>query len=145
MIFSLIYFSIQFTNDNSYPKQLCEDCTMELVMVAKFLEKCSASVVILDQIKQQIGESVQAPVQTSIPNPNTVNSKDADLYYENVDYCEENIEYVMYDSTTDIIEDADITDKSHETQQNDDIDSDGGGNHQRAFNCIIDEVCLLFA
>lgn len=112
-------------------------------MVAKFLEKCSISTVALDELKQEIiklNESKHEPVQMT--NSNTMQTKDSDLYYENIDYCEENIEYVMYDSTTDIIEEAEIFDRSHETQETDAIDSDGDGNNQRTYNTTTDEVCL---
>lgn len=121
---------------------MCEDCTMELVMVAKFLEKCTMSTVALDQLKQQIvklNESKHVPVQMNTLNT-TIHSKDADLYYESIDYCDENVEYVTYESATDIIEEANIFDQSHETQQTDDIDSNGEEN-----NRTTDKVCLQIA
>lgn len=108
------------SDDISDPKQLCEDCTTELVMVAKFLQKCNDSTVALDQLRRQIGKlnkSQQTPIQLDIT---VVDSKD-DLYYENYD---ENVEYVIYDSPTHIIEETDTSIKSHETQQTNSINSD---------------------
>lgn len=112
------------TNDISDPKQLCEDCTTELVMVAKFLQKCNDSTVALDQLKRQIGKlnkSKKLPIKMN--GTTTTNSKDADTenYYENFD---ENIEYIIYDSTTDIIEETDTSIKSYEIQEKDGINSD---------------------
>lgn len=134
------------TNDISYPKQLCEDCTTELVMVAKFLQKCSNSTAALDHLKRQIGKlskSKQMPVQMSVTN--VIDPKDADtntdLYYENFDYCEENVEYVIYDSSADIIEETDISNKSNEIQETDDPNSDGE-DKQTAYKHTTDEVSL---
>lgn len=101
-------------------------------MVAKFLQKCSNSTAALDQLKRQIGKlnkSKQMPEQMSVTNvinpkdPNTDTDTNTDLYYENIDYCGENVEYVIYDSTTDIIEETDITNKSNEIQGG--LNSDG--------------------
>lgn len=134
------------TNDISYPKQLCEDCTTELVMVAKFLQKCSNSTAALDQLKRQIGKlskSKQMPVQMSVTN--VIDPKEADtntdLYYENFDYCEENVEYVIYDSSADIIEETDISNKSNEIQETDDPNFDGE-DKQTAYKHTTDEVSL---
>lgn len=96
------------------------------------------STVALDQFKQQIeklNESKQVPLQISIAN--AVDSEDADLYYESVDYCDENVEYVMYDSSANIIEDTYIPKKAHETQEIDAV-------HQRTYNLTIDKVWLQF-
>lgn len=163
-----ILFQFQLTNDISYPTQLCEDCTTELVMVAKFLEKCSISSVALEQLKRQIGKlrksssrTKQVPAQTNLTNI-TTDSKDTntELYYENFDYCEENVEYVIYDSAQDIIEEADISDKSVDLAQDiieeadisnksdEAIETDAVDSyvtdHQNVGNLSTDEVSLSF-
>lgn len=112
------------SNDISDPKQLCEDCTTELVMVSKFLQKCNDSTVALDQLKRQIGKlnkSQQTPIQLDITTVGDSKDADTDLYYENFD---ENVEYVIYDSSTEIIEETDTSTKSHEIRQTNRIDSD---------------------
>lgn len=118
------YFHLQLSSDISDPKQLCEDCTTELVMVAKFFQKCNDSTVALDQLKRQINKlnkTKQTPIRLDITT--VVDSKDADtdLYYESFD---ENVEYVIYDSSTDIIEETDTAIEPHEIQHIDDIASD---------------------
>lgn len=118
------YFYSQLSNDISDPKQLCEDCTTELVMVAKFFQKCNDSTSALDQLKRQIGKmnkTKQTPIRLDITT--IVDSKDADtdLHYESFD---ENVEYVIYDSSMDIIEETDTSIQPHEIQHIDDIASD---------------------
>lgn len=138
----ILYFYLQLSNDISGPKQLCEDCTTELVMVAKFLQKCNDSTVALDQLKRQIGKlnkSKQTPIQLDITAVVDVKDADAELYYENFD---ENVEYVIYDSSTDIIEETDTSVKSQEMQQTDGINS-GGEDEQTAYSQTTDEVSLL--
>lgn len=112
-------------------------------MVAKFLQKCSNSTTALDQLKRRIGKlskSKQMPVQMSVTN--VLDAKDADtntdLYYEHFDYCEENVEYVIYDSTT---EETDISNKSNEILETDGINSHGE-DEQTAYNHTTDEVRL---
>lgn len=133
---------IQLTDDICYPKQLCEDCTTELVMVAKFREKCSMSTVALDQLKRQIGKLSKSK-QTS----NDVDTKHPDTntgsHFENFDYCEGNVEYVIeYDTSADIIEEVDHSDKSHEILETDYVNSDGDDNDQTPCSHSTDEVCL---
>lgn len=129
------------TSDISDPKQLCEDCTTELVMVAKFLQKCNDSTVALDQLKRQIGKmnkSKQVPIQLSVTAAMDAKDTDTDLYYENFD---ENVEYVIYDSTTDIIDETDTSNKSHDIQETDGTNSDAE-DKQTAHSLTTDEVSI---
>lgn len=113
-------------------------------MVAKFREKCSMSTGALDQLKRQIGKLNKSSKQIT-----NVDSKDeetnTDPYYENFDYCGENVEYVIeYDSSADIIEEVDYSDKSHEILGTDCVNSDGDDNNQRecSHSTTTDQVCL---
>lgn len=129
------------TSDISDPKQLCEDCTTELVMVAKFLQKCNDSTVALDQLKRQIGKmnkSKQVPIQLSVTAAMDAKDTDTDLYYENFD---ENVEYVIYDSATDIIDETDTSNKSHDIQETDGTNSDAE-DKQTAYRPTTDEVSM---
>lgn len=92
--------------DNTHPKKLCEECTTELVMVAKFREKCDMSAVALDQLRKQINKIDKSTEET------VVNEHNDETFYENVEYSEENVEYVIYDTTADLIEETNDHDKS---------------------------------
>lgn len=124
MRLNIFHFYLQLSNDISDPKQLCEDCTTELVMVAKFLQKCNDSTVALDQLKRQIGKlnkSKQTPIRLDITTVGDSQDPDTDLYYENFD---ENVEYVIYDSSADIVEETDTSTKSHEQSNRINLDDE---------------------
>lgn len=127
------------TNDISDPKQLCEDCITELVMVAKFLQKCTDSTVALDQLKRQIGKLKQIPIQLDITTAIDSKDVDTDLYYENFD---ENVEYVIYDSTTDLIEETDTSIKSSQEIQEAGGTNSDGDDKKTAFSRTTDKVSL---
>lgn len=99
------------------------------------------SSIALDQLKRQIGKLSKSS-GTNLTNAIDSTGPNTDLYYENVDYCEENVEYVIYDSTAEIIEEAEIIDKSHEILETDGIDSDVT-EYQKPANLPNEhEVCL---
>lgn len=105
-------------NSNSFPNKLCEDCFTELVMFAKFREKCGMSAAALDQLRRQITKLEQngkihmeishfGGIKECEQNSNSV------TFYENIEYAEENVEYVIYDANADVI---DVTDANEKTQ-----------------------------
>lgn len=107
---------------NNNPEKLCEDCTTELVMVAKFREKCNMSSVALEQLKRQINKDVSiyedSRFQETINSSEHSSNANGEAFYENVEYAEDNVEYVIYDTSSELIEDIEITEKS----QDNDID-----------------------
>lgn len=110
-----------FNKDDGSSSKICELCTAELVMVAKFHEKCEISANALDQIKRQISKMGQERK----PSANSNN----DTFYEHiVEYAEENVEYVIYDTSTDFI------DEIQDSTENKEEDSLQSGNY---------EVCIL--
>lgn len=111
-------------------------------MVAKFHQKCSNSTATLDQLKRQIGKlskSKQMPAQMSVTDPKEADAN-TDLYYENVDYCEENVEYVIYGSPADIIEETDISNKSNEMIQETESFNSDSEDKPIAYHHSADEV-----
>lgn len=120
-------------------------------MVAKFREKCYMSKVTLDQLKRQMSKInksdgiEQVNVQTNVGN---TDSKDSDPsnepFYENIEYNEENVQFIIFDPRTELIEETDTQDKSPNSpplDENDDIiDED-----QTTYNCTeinSTEVCI---
>lgn len=87
-------------------------------MVAKFVEKCNMSSVALEQLKRQINKDENIyddnRFEETINNSQHNNITNGDTFYENVEYAEDNVEYVIYDTSSDI----EITEKS----QGNDID-----------------------
>lgn len=110
------------SNDNSHPNKLCDDCTTELVMVAKFREKCDMSAAALDQLKRQINRKNKSEEISSTSHTDTDTNNDE--FYENLEYTEENVEYVIYDTTADLIEETDVQDRSQDTVQSDEVEMD---------------------
>lgn len=103
----------------THPKKLCEECTTELVMVAKFREKCDMSAVALEQLRKQmikIDKSSGEGISTTLVNAEL----NDETFYENVEYSEENVEYVIYDTTADLIEESNNHDKSQDSIRSDD-------------------------
>lgn len=76
-------------------KRICELCTTELIMVAKFREKCEISANTLDRIRRQVTSMTIEPENSG-----------------------ENIEYVIYDTNADFIDETQIS--MHEKEQEDD-------------------------
>lgn len=105
------------SNEDSHPKKLCDDCTTELVMVAKFREKCDISAAALDQLKRQMNKEHKSEEIVS-----TDAETNHDAFYESLEYTEENVEYVIYDTTADLIEETDIQDKSQSGLDSDEVD-----------------------
>lgn len=101
--------------------KLCEECTKELLMVAKFREKCEMSTVALDQLKLQINkmskveESERMRVETVNSEENSNSDSDSETVYENIEYTDENIEYVIYDTNNEFMDASDVTVETHET------------------------------
>ncbi|XP_031626180.1 zinc finger protein 84-like [Contarinia nasturtii] len=103
---------------DSHPRKLCEECTQELIMVARFREKCEISTEALNQIKRKINkqfdESEQVDIgtvgineQEELSNTNSNN----ETLYENIEYAEDNVEYVIYDEidvTENLIQDTNV-------------------------------------
>lgn len=113
------------TDDND-PKQLCDQCTTDLVMVAKFREKCGMSEIALEQLKSQAIKRNEVDQSET----NTVNAKDSeqnndDQFFENVEYAEENVEYIIYDS--DFIEESDVNGKPSDELQSSEENDDAKG------------------
>lgn len=103
---------------------MCEDCTTELVMVAKFREKCGMADIALEQLKKQINkihrsETVERlQVEADIGNVDEPEQNSSEQFFESVEYAEENVEYVIYDS--DFIDETDMHDKSPDEMQSSD-------------------------
>lgn len=91
-------------------------------MVANFREKCCVSAVALEQLMQQINknhkteENERNYKETETVTEETCNSEPL---YESIEYVDENVEYVLYDTGTDFANENDISEKSQEI----DIDS----------------------
>lgn len=104
----------QLAGVDSHPRKLCEDCTQELILVAKFREKCAQSVVALDQIKQKVNkqtnecEQVQIEIEACEMKEHEHSNSNSETLYENIEYAEENVEYVIYDTSTDFIDEIDV-------------------------------------
>lgn len=113
----------QLSNDDDLPKKLCDDCTTELVMVAKFHEKCEMSAAALDQIRRQIDRQSKSKDNLSTYQ-HTETDSNADTFYEHLEYTEDNVEYVIYDASADLIEENDDQDKSQDQIQSDVIEVD---------------------
>lgn len=122
---------------------MCEDCTAELVMVAKFREKCDMSAVALDRLRQQINK-ICKPVTINHENTDAKDSdSNSNQYYDQLEYTEENVEYVIYDSGTEFIEEADITDRPQEISKSDDIDTQNNQSiTYTSSETITNEVCV---
>lgn len=88
-------------------------------MVAKFREKCDMSAVALEQLRKQmikIDKSSGEGISTTLVNAEL----NDETFYENVEYSEENVEYVIYDTTADLIEESNNHDKSQDSIRSDD-------------------------
>lgn len=79
-------------------------------MVAKFREKCDMSAVALDQLRKQINKIDKSKEETTTTVVNAEHNDET--FYENVEYSEENVEYVIYDTTAELIEETNDHDKS---------------------------------
>lgn len=135
---------------NGHPKKLCEDCTTELVMVAKFREKCEMSTVALEQLKKQVNRMdknepfVRFKIDTVVENTNTTETElnSGEQLFESVEYAEENVEYIIYDE--DYIDENDVHDKlqdDSQTNENMQIEDDD----EESLNCDqINENEVLF-
>lgn len=144
-IISHFIFNIQMSSSNTNPTKLCEDCTTELVMVAKFREKCAMSADALDELKRQmsrinkVDDLEEIHVQTDMEDDKDI-QPNSDQFYENIEYSEENVEFVIYDTSADLIEETDISEKPEDTVQSDANDDDSlDGNADIETNK--DEVC----
>lgn len=131
---------------DSYPQKLCEICTTELVMIAKFREKWEMSTNVLNQIKRQISK-IQTEVQNNEslqiePADLAINSKDkskSDTFYENIEYVEDNgIEYVIYDTNADFIDEV-----VEDSVQRDDNSSMEDDDDDEEYNCNIEVTIML--
>lgn len=90
-------------------------------MVAKFREKCCMSSVALEQLMHQITklnkpENDPSDRETKTRVEENINSE---TLYESIEYADENVEYVIYETGTDFIDESEISEKSQEN----DIDS----------------------
>lgn len=90
-------------NDSNYPRFICEECTTELVMVAKFHEKCELSMVALNKLTKQISKAKNVFIKTSKTPNNAVaeqvtiiENKPNDIKSSSVD-SEDVIEYQLKD------------------------------------------------
>lgn len=118
-------------NKDDSPKLVCEECTGELVMVAKFREKCAMSSAALTQLTKQINKKSTAVVRITdtlevmredAPEMNKGSSKDAaeiktehsnaDNSREQIENDDCNIEYVIFDPTHDFEENDEIADET---------------------------------
>lgn len=110
-----------------YPKLICEECTTELVLVAKFREKCAISSATLDQLSKQMEQKARIEPKDNGINHNTekhctkTNQSKAkineskqnsqnnhEIFYENLEYVEDNVEYVIFDNNSDFIEEIHV-------------------------------------
>lgn len=101
-------------------------------MVAKFHEKCEMSAAALEQIKRQINRKNKSDEIATIYQ--TEADSNTETFYENVEFTEDNVEYVIYDA--DLIEETDDQDKSH-IIQSDEIEMDCEEIHHT-------QVCTIF-
>lgn len=102
------------------PNLVCEECTGELVMVAKFREKCQMSTTALNELTKQLGQKtktinlklistqnsliIEDPGTEILLDTNTENIKNVNCIEDSVDYNDESVEYVIFDSSQDLIE-----------------------------------------
>lgn len=98
-------------------------------MIAKFREKCEISANALDQIKRQIdrmSKVVENEIEEGIETGDVGNgiecepssSSNNDTFYENIEYAEENVEYVIYDTNAEFIDETDISEGQDSVQCN---------------------------
>lgn len=110
------------------PNLVCEECAGELIMVAKFREKCQMSTTALNELNKQLDKKTKTinckliGTQNSliIGDPETEVLMDADTETINTknitdDFSEsiydENVEYVIFDSSQDLIEENEVIEK----------------------------------
>lgn len=109
-------------SENSYPKLVCEECTGELVMVAKFREKCAMSMAALNQLTKRNNKKSTTIIK--LVNPSNESNDDktdtnsaatavteldvqgkSETFIEPIEYDDdENVEYVIFDSSQDFEE-----------------------------------------
>lgn len=96
-------------------------------MIAKFREKCEISANALDQINRQIdrmSKVVENEIEDGIETGDVRNgnecepsgSSNNDTFYENIEYAEENVEYVIYDTNAEFIDETDISEGQDSVQ-----------------------------
>lgn len=127
-------------SNNSHPKQLCEDCTTELVMVAKFREKCGMSTAALEQLKRKINKMKKDDSDRTQAASKSEQNYSTDAFYESIDVADENVEYIIYDAITETAEESDIQDKSEQSivqYEDDSTDED----ETFCENTVATEVC----
>lgn len=114
-------------NDESYPKLVCEECTGELVMVAKFREKCAMSTAALGQLIKQLNTKSTtimkiidsksehiANRRSNAESSRTATESRKEAIDEPIEYDDENVEYVIFDSSHDFDEDNEINNRTDE-------------------------------
>lgn len=114
------------------PNLVCEECTGELVMVAKFREKCQMSTTALNELNKQLSQKSKIinlklistqnsliieedPGTEVLLDTDTENNKNeniTDNFSESID--DENVEYVIFDSSQDLIEENEVIEKTDE-------------------------------
>lgn len=110
--------------DDSFPKLVCEECTGELVMVAKFREKCAMSTAALGQLTKQIHRSsttilklISPQMETIEEDPKTNDDSIRSDTIEPIEYDDDNVEYVIIDSGQDFGEGNEIINETIEKEQ----------------------------
>lgn len=94
-------------------------------MVAKFREKCQMSTTALNELNKQLGQKsktinlnlISTHNSLIIEDPGTEVLLDTDtenIKNENIEYDDENVEYVIFDSSQDLIEENEVIDKIDE-------------------------------
>lgn len=112
------------------PNLVCEECTGELVMVAKFREKCQMSTTALNELTKQMGQKtktinlklistqnsliIEDPRTEILSDINTENIRNENCTENSVDYNDESVEYVIFDSSQDLIEENEEIEKTDE-------------------------------
>lgn len=107
------------------PHLVCEECTGELVMVAKFREKCQMSTMALNELNERLGQksktinlkliSTQNSLILEDPGAEVLLETDTEnINTESIHYDDENVEYVIFDSSQDLIEENDVIEKTDE-------------------------------
>lgn len=141
----------QDTIEKQFPALICEDCTTELVLVAKFREKCAMSSAALLELTEQIEQESQSNAKakcvlirhvSKANQPNrtidATSSSNGDEIFLVDGYDDDDVEYVVLDGS-DHIEDAHM--EKHSSSPDDDEMMESGDLHMQ--KTPINHFCKL--
>lgn len=132
LLLNFIITSQMLIEAKDCPNLVCEECLGELIMFAKFREKCQMSTTALNELNKQLGqksktinlklistqnsliieENSRTEVLLDIDTENIKNRNITDNFSESID--DENVDYVIFDSSQDLIEENEVIEKTDE-------------------------------